>query len=140
MNQDARDGSVKLFLHFLVAKLSVAVRGTEAITFAVQGSNADGWTLDPLLHIRGGGTDDATRADAVRCFRDIITPCVAAGECRAVSLGPQQGKLQYCLVLVLRDEERHVRAAVGIITYAADRADAVRKLRVLQEFKEQGGC
>ena len=115
----------------VVRDAAVAVEGTEAIGFRVDGATHE---LRVVVHLRPDEAPPEKRAAAVEAFRRLVTPSVMDGQDAALALagtgGPDEAP-QYCLVHMLSDQTGP-RAAVAVISRCVDDDDAYGRLDVLR--------
>ena len=125
-------GDLPTFVTDLLATQAVTVVGTEAAAFLVEriGTDAQGQpavTFRDLAHIRPDESDAATRAAALKAFKDLIVRCVIEGKDGAIEVGPpnQDNEPQYCLITLLRDGVEIV--AVSAVVTRCRNADLARQ-------------
>src|SRR4051812_10994913 len=115
----------------LVRDAAVAVEGTEAIGFRVDGSNHD---LRVVVHLRPDDAPPEKRAAAGDAFRRLVGPSVIDGQDAALHLAgtaPPGEPSQFCLVRMMSDGTGP-RAAVAVISQCIDEEDAYARLDVLR--------
>ncbi len=103
-------GDLPTFVTDLLATQAVTVVGTEAAAFLVDriGTDEQGnpaAAFRDIAHIRPDESDAATRAAALKAFKDLIVRCVIEGKDGAIEVGPanEGGEAQFCLITLLRD-------------------------------------
>lgn len=125
--------SLPAFMNDMLTTQAVVVAGTEAAGFLIQGHDEQGFSLQPVAHIRPDESDAQTRAAALAAFQEIIKPCVKAQKDGAIEIGSpdEAGETQFCLVTLLRSEQ-NVVAASGVITRCRDAERARQRLMSMQ--------
>ena len=109
----ANDGNLPEFMHDLITTQAVVVAGTEGAGFLVEGQTAEGKPeLRTVAHVRPDNSDDAVKRQAILAFRDIVTQCIVSDKDGAlrVAEGSDDIDPQFCLVTLLRNEDRVVAA------------------------------
>ena len=130
----ANDGNLPEFMHDLITTQAVVVAGTEAAAFLLEGPGQDGKPeLRTVAHIRPDNVEDAIRRQALMAFREIVAQCIAEDKDGALRVGPagEQVDPQFCLVTLLRNEDRIV-AATAVITRCKDEGRALQRLNTMQ--------
>ena len=130
----ANDGNLPEFMHDLITTQAVVVAGTEAAAFLLEGQNSEGKPeLRTVAHVRPDNSEDAVRRQAIMAFREIVTQCIAGDKDGAlrVAAGTDEIDPQFCLVTLLRNEDRVV-AATAVITRCKDESRALQRLSTMQ--------
>lgn len=126
---------IRQFLNDLVYTQAVVVAGTEAAAFIIEALPGEEQKaqLVNVAHIRPDNSTPEVRAAALKAFTEIIGTCVNEQKDGAIEVGaPELDKEpQYCLVTLLRAENRIV-AATAVITRCRDAARAQQRLESMQ--------
>ena len=128
------DGDLPDFMKDLIETQAVVVAGTEAAGFLVEGKTEDGKPeLRTVAHVRPDNVEETIRRQALMAFRDIVTQCITEGKDGAlrVGAGTEQVDPQFCLVTLLRSDDRVV-AATAVITRCRDESRALQRLSTMQ--------
>ncbi len=125
-------GDLPTFVTDLLATQAVTVVGTEAAAFLVERITTDAQgnpavAFKDIAHIRPDESDAATRAAALKAFKELIVRCVVEGKDGAIEVGPanQDNEPQYCLITLLRDGAEIV--AVSAVVTRCRNADLSRQ-------------
>lgn len=130
----SNDGNLPEFMHDLITTQAVVVAGTEGAGFLLEGQTAEGKPeLRTVAHVRPDNSDDAVKRQAIMAFRDIVTQCIVSDKDGAlrVAAGSDDVDPQFCLVTLLRNEDRVV-AASAVITRCKDESRALQRLSTMQ--------
>ena len=134
------DGDLPEFMRDLIHTQAVVVAGTEAAAFLIepsqQGGGAGGHRpeLRTVAHERPDNVEEGVRRQAILAFREIVQQCLDKDKDGALRVGPAQdaeSDAQFCLVTILRQEDRPV-AATAVITRCRDEGRALQRLNTMQ--------
>ncbi|MEM7809606.1 MAG: HlyD family efflux transporter periplasmic adaptor subunit [Planctomycetota bacterium] len=127
-------GNLPDFMEDLIHTQASVVAGTEGAAFMIEGPDADGNPeLRTLKHVRPDNVEDGIKRQAIMAFREIVTQCVKQDKDGAlrVSAGSDESEAQFCLVTLLRQDDRAV-AATAVITRCRDEGRALQRLSTMQ--------
>ena len=130
----ANDGNLPEFMHDLITSQAMVVAGTEAAAFLIEGQTGDGKPeLRTVAHVRPDNSEEAIRRQAIMAFREIVTQCILEDKDGALRVGEGTNEVdpQFCLVTLLRNENRVV-AATAVITRCKDEGRALQRLNTMQ--------
>ena len=126
------------FIGDLLSTQAVMTAATEAAAFLVERTTTDSQgnptiAFKDLAHIRPDASDAATRAAALKAFKDVIVRCVVEGKDGAIQVGPpdRKGDPQFCLITLLRDGSA-IAAVSAVVVRAADAKAARQRLVSMQ--------
>lgn len=129
------NGDLPGFMNDLIHTQAVVVAGTEAAAFIVEGATEEGKPeLRTVAHVRPDNVEDAVRRQALMAFREIVSQCLAEdkdGALRTDAGSPGETDPQFCLVTILRQDDRPV-AATAVITRCRDESRALQRLNTMQ--------
>lgn len=130
----ANDGNLPEFMHDLITTQAIVVAGTEAAAFLIEGQTGDGKPeLRTVAHVRPDQSEEAIRRQAILAFREIVTQCILEDKDGALRVGEGTDEVdpQFCLVTLLRNEDRIV-AATAVVTRCKDEGRALQRLNTMQ--------
>lgn len=127
---------IREFLYNLVYTQAVVVLGTEAAGFLVEPGQEEGQIgLANVAHIRPDQSTPEVKQKALEAFGQLVGNCMRTGQDAAVKVQDDPNDLtfqaQYCLVTLLRHENRIV-AATAVVTRCHNEAAAQRNLEMMQ--------
>ncbi len=128
------DGNLPDFMEDLIAVQAAVVAGTEAVAFLIEGKDERGKPeLRTLKHVRPDNVEDGVKRQAINAFREIVTQCIEQEKDGALRVAAGSGETdpQFCLVTLLRQDERPV-AATAVITRCRDESRALQRLSTMQ--------
>ena len=129
----ANDGNLPQFMHDLITTQAVVVAGTEAAAFLLEGGREGKTELRTVAHVRPDNSEEAIRRQAIMAFREIVTQCITEDKDGALRVGEGTNDVepQFCLVTLLRNDERVV-AATACVTRCKDEGRALQRLSTMQ--------
>lgn len=128
------------FLFDIAYTQAVVVAGTEACAFLVEPAppNPDkpdekGVQLRNCAHIRPDNSDESTRQKALQAFSELIAGAIGENQdgFTVVSPANERKEPQYCLITLLRAEDRVV-GATAVVTRCLDDQRAQQRLEAMQ--------
>ena len=129
----ANDGNLPQFMHDLITTQAVVVAGTEAAAFLLEPGGEGKTELRTVAHVRPDNSEEAIRRQAIMAFREIVTQCITEDKDGALRVGEGTNDVdpQFCLVTLLRNDERVV-AATACVTRCKDEGRALQRLSTMQ--------
>jgi multidrug resistance efflux pump len=127
-------GNLPDFLDDLIQTQASVVAGTEAVAFIIEGPDEKGEPeLRTVKHIRPDNVEEGVKRQAINAFREIVHQCVKQDKDGAlrVSQGGEDSESQFCLVTLLRQDDRAV-GATAVITRCRDESRALQRLSTMQ--------
>ncbi len=128
-------GNLPDFMEDLIHTQASVVAGTEAAAFMIEGPDAEGKPeLRTLKHVRPDNVEDGVKRQAIMAFREIVAAVRQARQGRCPCASPRGGdeaEPQFCLVTLLRQDDRPV-AATAVITRCRDEGRALQRLSTMQ--------
>ena len=130
-------GKLPDFLEALVHTQAVVVAGTEAAAFLIEGQGPDGRPeMRTVSHVRPENVEESVKRQALMAFREIVGQCLASDKDGALRIsdapvGANETDPQFCLVTILRHDDRPV-AASAVITRCRDENRALQRLSTMQ--------
>lgn len=127
---------IREFLYNLVYTQAVVVVGTEAAAFLVEPGQEEGQIgLANVAHIRPDQSAPEVKQKALEAFGQLIGNCYRTGQDAAIKVQDDPNDLtfepQYCLVTLLRHENRIV-AATAVVTRCRNENSAQQRLEMMQ--------
>lgn len=127
---------IREFLYNLVYTQAVVVVGTEAAAFLIEPGQEEGQIgLANVAHIRPDQSAPDVKQKALEAFGQLIGNCYRTGQDAAIKVQDDPNDLtfepQYCLVTLLRHENRVV-AATAVITRCRNENSASQRLEMMQ--------
>lgn len=127
---------IREFLYNLVYTQAVVVVGTEAAGFLIEPGQEEGQVgLQNVAHIRPDQSTPEVKQKALEAFGQLIGGCIRTGQDAAVKVQDDPNDLtfepQYCLVTLLRHENRVV-AATAVVTRCRNENSANQRLEMMQ--------
>ncbi len=127
---------IREFLYNLVYTQAVVVVGTEAAAFLVEPGQEEGQIgLANVAHIRPDQSAPDVKQKALEAFGQLIGNCYRTGQDAAIKVQDDPNDLtfepQYCLVTLLRHENRVV-AATAVVTRCRNENSANQRLEMMQ--------
>ena len=104
-------------LYDRMCEVAASIGATEMAVFS-NASGVAGPDLKNVLHVRPDDASPEHREAAVAAFRDIVRPCVAQSKDGAIEVAEvpdAAGRLQFCLVTLIRETNEVVGAAAFIV-------------------------
>ena len=129
----SNDGDLPQFMHDLITTQAVVIAGTEAAAFLLENNREGKTELRTVAHVRPDNSEEAIRRQAITAFREIVTQCVSEDKDGAFRVGEGTNDVepQFCLVTLLRNDERVV-AATACVTRCKDEDRAMQRLSTMQ--------
>ena len=127
-------GDLPDFMRDLIHTQAVVVAGTEAAAFTIDSRDAEGNAeLRTVAHVRPDNVEESVKRQAITAFREIVTNCLEKDKDGALRVGhgTNESDPQFCLVTILRQDDRPV-AATAVITRCRDESRALQRLSTMQ--------
>ena len=126
------DDFAEWVIRYFLEHFAWRMGATEAAAFVVERGRFASGDIEAVVHLRPGDSDDETRANAVRAFREIALPYVRQGARAVVDVGDpdESGDPQFCLVLPF-PPNREARLVFCLIVRARSEPRAREKVEEL---------